>query len=133
MQADLYNIQPAIGEINSMRSNYKMSMISGEDRKYGKCDIEIKLKMIEPAPMIRGNIARTYFYMQKTYPNYVNLTKEEITLFEKWDNFDPVDNWECKRAKEIRKIQGNKNHILYKKCSSKRMDKKLSAKKRTKS
>ena len=116
MQADLYNLQPTIGEVNGMRSNYKMSMIRGEDRKFGKCDIEIKNKMIEPDPKIRGNIARTYFYMQKTYPNYINLTHHEIALFEKWDSSDPVDNWECKRAKQIRKIQGNKNNILYKKC-----------------
>ena len=81
MQADLYNLQPTIGEVNGMRSNYKMSIIRGEDRIFGKCDFEIKNKMVEPALKIRGNIARTYFYMNETYPNYITLTKDEIKLF----------------------------------------------------
>ena len=119
MQADLYNLQPTIGEVNGMRSNYKMSIIRGEDRIFGKCDFEIKNKMVEPALKIRGNIARTYLYMNETYTNYITLTKDEIKLFQKWDNLDPVDDWECKRAEQIRKIQGNENHILSEKCISK--------------
>ena len=30
MEADLYNLQPAIGEVNGLRSNYSMEMIPGE-------------------------------------------------------------------------------------------------------
>lgn len=42
-------------------------MLEGEARLYGSCDVEIdfKAKVIEPKPDIRGNIARTYFYMNK--------------------------------------------------------------------
>ena len=29
MQADLYNLQPAIGEVNGLRSNYQIGEIDG--------------------------------------------------------------------------------------------------------
>ena len=32
MQADLYNLQPTIGEINGLRSNYQIAVIKGEKR-----------------------------------------------------------------------------------------------------
>ena len=41
MQADMYNLYPAIGEVNGRRSNYSMSIIEGENREFGKCDVEI--------------------------------------------------------------------------------------------
>jgi deoxyribonuclease-1 len=34
-EADLHNLVPSIGEINSDRSNYRFSMIEGEQRRYG--------------------------------------------------------------------------------------------------
>ena len=42
MEADLYNLQPAIGEVNWLRSNYSMEMIPGEKREFGSCDVEIE-------------------------------------------------------------------------------------------
>ena len=48
MQADLYNLQPAIGEVNGLRSNYQIAIIKGEPREFGKCDIEIQNKKVEP-------------------------------------------------------------------------------------
>ena len=39
MEADLYNLVPAIGEVNGDRSNYSMSMIPSEVRSYGVCDL----------------------------------------------------------------------------------------------
>ena len=116
IEADMYNLQPTIGEINQLRENFKMSIISGEQRFFGKCDIEIKNNKIEPTELIRGDIARTYLYMSETYPSYISLSKMELDLFNLWDSQDPVDEWECKRYKLIKKIQKNENHILANKC-----------------
>ena len=116
MEADMYNLQPTIGEVNQMRKNFKMSIISEEHRFFGKCDIEIKDKKIEPAEHIRGDIARTYLYMSDTYPSYIDLSNIELDLFNLWDNQDPVDKWECKRYEIIKQIQKSENHILAKKC-----------------
>ena len=119
MQADLYNLQPAIGEVNGIRSNYQIGKIEGEERKFGKCDIEIKNKKVEPTPKIRGDIARTYLYMEQTYPKYVKFNQSIKKLIIKWDQEDPVDAWECKRAILISNIQGNTNRILQNRCSKK--------------
>jgi len=40
MQADMHNLFPAFGVINGLRSNYPMSIIKGEERKFGECDVE---------------------------------------------------------------------------------------------
>jgi endonuclease I len=45
-----------------------MEMILGEKREFGDCDVEIENKKVEPRPEIRGDIARTYRYMDKAYP-----------------------------------------------------------------
>ena len=112
----MYNLQPTIGEVNQLRKNFKMSIISGEKRIFGKCEIEIKNNKIEPPDHIRGDIARTYLYMSETYPRYINLSYIEQDLFNLWDRQDPVDKWECKRYKLIKKIQKSENYILAKKC-----------------
>ena len=39
MQADLYNLQPDIDEVNRLRSNYQIGQIDGEERELCKCDI----------------------------------------------------------------------------------------------
>jgi endonuclease I len=63
----MYNLVPAIGEINGLRSNYSFAMISGENREFGTCDMEIENPKAEPRPEVRGDIARIYFYMNWAY------------------------------------------------------------------
>ena len=118
MEADLYNLQPTIGEINQQRQNFKMSIIPGEKRNFGKCDFEVQNKFVEPSPNIRGDIARTYFYMADTYSHYIKLTKSESSLFSKWNNVDPVDEWECKKSKLIENFQKNLNKFIVQGCKA---------------
>jgi len=33
-----------------------------------------------------------------------------------WDQSDPVDEWECERAKRIENIQGNRNEVVLNNC-----------------
>lgn len=118
MQADMFNLYPAIGEINGRRSNYSMTIIKGEKREFGKCDIEIKNKQIEPKESIRGEIARTYLYMDSVYPGRGIISKKNRKLFVAWNKSDPVDEWECERAKMIEKIQKNRNEFVIKDCKN---------------
>jgi deoxyribonuclease I len=90
MEADLYNLQPSIGEVNQLRSNYSMAMIDGETRKFGSCDLEIEDRKIEPRPDIRGDIARTYFYMDAAYPGRGVISDKNRKLFAVWAREDPV-------------------------------------------
>ena len=116
MQADMFNLYPAIGEVNGRRSNYSMGIIEGEKREFGKCDVEIKSRKVEPKEDIRGEIARTYMYMESVYPGRGIISTKNRKLFEAWNKNDPVDEWECERAKRIEKIQGNRNEIVLAKC-----------------
>lgn len=117
MEADLYNLVPAIGEVNGNRSNYSMAMIPGEKMEYGACDIEIQGRKVEPTEAIRGDIARTYFYMDVAYPGRGIISKKNRKLFKAWDKLDPVDQWECERAEKIEKIQGNSNKFIVDLCT----------------
>jgi deoxyribonuclease-1 len=112
MEADLYNLQPAIGEVNGLRLNYSMEMIPGEKREFGECDVEIEDNKMEPRPEIRGDIARTYLYMDKAYPGKGIISRSNQKLFEAWDKLDPVDDWERERARRIEAIQGNQNPFI---------------------
>lgn len=109
MEADAYNLQPAVGEVNADRSNYSMAEIPGELREYGDCDVEIDKRKIEPKPSIRGDIARTYFYMDQAYPGRGIVGKQRRRLFEAWAKADPVDDWERERVRRVLGIQGNEN------------------------
>jgi len=106
MEADLFNLYPAIGEVNGDRSNYEFAEIPGEKRVYGKCDVEIEGKKIEPREGIRGDIARTYFYMMKAYPERVRVSGEKMEMFREWDKLDPESAGEKLRRKTIRKVLG---------------------------
>ena len=112
----MYNLYPSVGEVNGLRSNYSMAEIPGEERKFGRCDVEIEDRKFEPRPEIRGEIARTYLYMDSVYSGRGIISKKNRKLFEAWTNQDPVDKWECERARRIRGIQGNSNPVLAAAC-----------------
>jgi deoxyribonuclease-1 len=117
MQADMHNLVPAIGEVNGLRSNYSFTMIPGEERRFGACDMEISNQKAEPPEDVRGDIARTYFYMDNAYPGRGIISNKNRKLFEAWDSLDPVDEWECERERRIANIQGNENRYVRSKCS----------------
>ena len=116
MEGDLHNLVPAIGEVNGDRSNFKFNMIEGEKRVYGQCDSEInfKARIFEPAPNIRGNIARTYFYFEDQYG--LKISKQQKRLFQAWDKLDPVDAQECLLQAHKAKLQGHENKFVVKNC-----------------
>lgn len=116
MQADLHNLVPAIGEVNSLRSNYSFAMIPGEEKRFGSCDMEISDRKAEPPKDVRGNIARIYFYMDDAYPGRGIISKKNKKLFDAWSKIDPVDAWECERERRISKIQGNGNTYVQSLC-----------------
>ena len=116
MEADLHNLVPAIGELNADRRHYKFSMITGEPREYGLCDFEVDRseRVAEPAPHIRGDIARIYFYMAEKYG--IRLSSQQNKLFAAWEKQDLVDSVECDRDKRIARVQGNHNPFVAEMC-----------------
>ncbi|MEI7636599.1 MAG: endonuclease [Syntrophus sp. (in: bacteria)] len=116
MQADMYNLYPAIGEVNGLRSNYSMAMITGNQYRFGDCKTKIEDRKIEPRTEVRGEFARTYMYMDRAYPGHGIISNKNEKLFQAWDKADPVDAWECERSRRIAKIQGNVNLVVDQAC-----------------
>ena len=113
MESDMHNLVPAVGEVNGDRSNYKYGIITGEKRAYGQCDVEIdfKARTAEPAPNIRGDIARIYLYMTDRYGT--RLSKQQRKLMLVWSKQDPIDAWERKKNKMVLNIQKNINKYVH--------------------
>lgn len=44
MQADMFNLYPAIGAVNALRSNYNFTMLPGEASDFGSCEMKIENK-----------------------------------------------------------------------------------------
>lgn len=120
MQADMYNLYPAIGAVNAMRSNFNFQMLPGEESSFGSCAMKIADRKVEPPALARGQIARTYFYMQDVYPLY-RMSRQQEQLMGAWNKMYPVDEWECTRAKRIEAAQGNENKFVKEPCVEKRM------------
>ncbi|RXJ98268.1 deoxyribonuclease [Arcobacter sp. CECT 8989] len=114
MEADMHNLVPAIGEVNGDRSNYRYGANKPKANQYGNCQFEVdfRFKRAYPKEDIRGDIARTYFYMSDKYN--VRLSKQERKMMEAWNKQDPVSKWERIKNKRIEKLQGNRNEFIYK-------------------
>lgn len=112
MEADMHNIVPVPGEINADRGTFSYGEIEGEERNYGLCDFEINFKeqSAEPKPNIRGDIARTYFYMEWKYG--IPVPENRRKLYESWNQLDPPDTFEIRKNEIIEKIQKVKNPFI---------------------
>jgi deoxyribonuclease-1 len=84
---------PSAGKINGLRSNDSFAMISGKLRRFGACDLEIEDRKAEPPLNIRGDIARTYIYMDAAYPGRGIISKKNRKLFAVWNQQDPERAW----------------------------------------
>ena len=121
MFADMYNLYPAIGAVNYLRSNFNFTQFNQRDNVkniFGTCELKISRNRVEPRDEIKGLIARTYFYMEQTYPRY-KIGEPMHGILKTWDTKYPVTAWECTRAYRIEKVQGNSNEIVKNKCKNK--------------
>jgi deoxyribonuclease I len=114
MEADLFNIVPAIAEVAKDRSDFPFGEIKGEERMYGACDIEVDgaKRVVEPPVRVHGDIARVYLYMRAAYGDELKVPAEQWARFETWHAEDPPDDWERQRAAAITAIQGVRHPLL---------------------
>lgn len=116
MQADMYNLYPAIGAVNALRQNYNFQMLPGEKPDFGSCEMKIADRKAEPPVRARGQIARTYKYMADAYGPRYKMSRQQVQLMDAWDKTYPVDQWECTRAKRVERLQGNENMFVKSPC-----------------
>lgn len=115
MQADMYNLFPAIGAVNAVRSNKQYSALPSSESAFGSCPAKVDGNRFEPPDRAKGQVARSALYMADSYPKY-RLSRQQQQLVEAWDKMFPVDAWECTRVKRIEKLQGNENARVKEPC-----------------
>lgn len=112
MQANMHNLQPAIGELNADRSNYRFDFELPTTGQYGMCQFEVDFKAdrARVREELRGVIARTYLYFNKQYG--MKLSKQEMQKYEAWNKTYPPSAWEIERNKRILHVQGSGNAFI---------------------
>ena len=113
IEADLHNLFPSRTDVNKDRSSYRFGEIKGETRRYGEhCDFEASQgsRTAEPAPKVRGDVARAMFYMADRYrAEGLEIFAKQAKLLLRWHRNDPPSATEKRRNDVIEKIQGNRN------------------------
>lgn len=117
MEGDMHNLQPAIGEVNGDRSNFRFSEFTKKFNQYGRCEfaVDFKKRQVQPRAKVKGMVARTYLYMEQRYG--IVLAAQEKKLMQEWDRAYPPKKWECQRNQIIAKKQGNDNPFITAQCS----------------
>lgn len=123
IEADLHNLFPVVGEVNGLRGDLPMGVLDppeGAHRhiggarsfKFGACQSAIESGVFLPRREVRGDLARAYKYMAKSYPDRHLLDDAHRPVFDAWDKSDPPDAWERERNKRIAEKQGNANTFI---------------------
>ncbi len=112
MEADLFNLYPAVGEVNGDRSNFNYGMASGVAPQYGQCTtkIDFQQKAAEPRDEVKGLVARTTFYMFDRYK--LSMSRQQQQLLMAWNKQHPVSAWEKERNARIARIMGHSNPFV---------------------
>lgn len=107
IESDMYNLVPAIGALNAMRSDKPYGIIEGEVREFGETiDMEITSKMVEIMPSKRGNVARVMLYMNKKYGVQFPDHNNTVEMLKEWDLADPEDDWEYQKKQILKATYG---------------------------
>lgn len=115
MEGDMYNLFPAINAVNQARGNKPFARLRNTPSAFGSCEARFSRNRFEPPDSAKGPLARAALYMANTYETYTP-NPSQLNLFEAWNSDFPVEDWECKRAKRIEKLQGNENAFVKKPC-----------------
>lgn len=111
VESELYNLWPAVGVINQIRSNYHYSKLSGEQTLYG-CAFKVDKdkRQVEPPDFAKGIVARASLFMSYFYN--VPLAEEQRQLFEYWHALYPAGAWEKQWAAKVAAIEGYDNPYI---------------------
>ncbi len=103
---DLHNLAPSVGQVNAQRSNDRYGLIAGENLPL-TCDVEFAPGMTEPAPSVRGDVARAWLYMYSQHD--LDLQPGELGMFLRWSQQDPPEQDELNRNDRVESLQGTRN------------------------
>ena len=107
MEADLYNLLPSVGEVNKLRENFPIGLVSRYQSHNFGCNTKIRHGMIEPRDEAKGFVARIYKYMDKAYPGNNIINSSNRDLIEEWDAEFLHTEHEKARNAYIARVQRN--------------------------
>lgn len=109
IEADLFNLYPAIGEVNGDRAHFNYGMVSGTPPQYGQCTTKIDFngRTVEPRNEVKGLVARTTFYMFDRYN--LNMSRQQQQVLMAWSKQYPATAWERERNNRIARVTGHSN------------------------
>lgn len=112
MEADLFNLKPALGEVNGDRAHFRFAELPDAPPQHGACPVRIDFKrqLAQPRAEVRGDIARIYFYMADRYQ--LKLSDAEQQLFLRWHLQDPVDERELVLMRRTAQHMGHQNEFV---------------------
>jgi endonuclease I len=127
-RTDLHHLRIADGRINTHRSNLpfgEVDEVVWQTRKVAGVDERSRVgydtdgvKVFDPRPSIRGDLAREQLYFYTRYqldrPTDFSLDnfRQSLATLRKWHEEDPVDDAERARNSAIAKLQGNRNPYI---------------------
>lgn len=116
-EADMHNMWPALARLNSSRGQRLYGEVDAPspveievgDRTF-QCDFKNNGEAVEPRAIVRGNLARSIFYMCREYG--FPVPKGMMGLLRQWNRDDPPTPAERSRAEKIAAIQGTRNKFI---------------------
>jgi len=135
MYTDLFHLYPSDGKVNGMRGNFPFGEVGSATyqsansySKLGSCSFPgYTGTVFEPNDELKGDLARTYFYMVTAYEDRVSgwssehldgssypaLNAWSVALLLKWNAQDPVSQKEIDRNNAIyTNFQHNRNPFI---------------------
>ncbi len=115
-EGDLHNLWLAVSNINFSRSNHLFGEIpqgQGESR-FSFCPLYVRTYspndiVIEPRASVKGNIARSLFYMNDEYGFDL---RGMLPMLKEWNRLDPPNEHEHWRNERIFALQGTRNKFI---------------------
>ena len=112
MESDLHNMFPVVTMANISRASKRFSMSEDNDGFSDKtCYFDRKRQEIEPPDAVKGDVARSIFYMSIEY-NLPIALGGELELFKLWNHFDPPSAEDKLRNDLIERLQGTRNKFI---------------------
>ena len=113
-EGDLHNLWLAVKNINSSRSDNIFGETDDGQARFDYCPLFVRTYspnpiVVEPRDSVKGNIARTLFYMNDEYGFGL---KGMTPMLKRWNRLDPPTEHEYWRNERIFLLQGTRNKFI---------------------
>jgi deoxyribonuclease-1 len=113
-EGDLHNLWIAVKNINSSRSDHLFGETDVGEARFDYCPLFVRTYspnpiVVEPRDSVKGNIARSLFYMKDEYGFDL---KGMLPMLKRWNRLDPPAEHEHWRNERIFELQGTRNKFI---------------------